>query len=185
MPKFYNSRDLDFIKTISEEVVNNVVEQITTLFKMSVGEAKTNLYGESLDKVYHAPADLACIIDRDPLRVKYEEFGPDAEQPVEFRFMRHKLRTWDIPKVRDVNGVIIKDADSIQNSAYGYPEIGDILFFDGTYYEINNIEETKLVGGSPTIYNSGSAQMDDARMTLIATAFMVRRSQIQIQNRNY
>jgi len=185
MPKFFNSRDLDFIKTISEEVVNNVVEQITTLFKMSVGETKTNLYGESLGKVYHAPADLACIIDREPTRYNYDEFGPDAGQPTEFRFMRHKLRTWDIPKVRNVNGVVIKDVDSIQNSAHGYPEIGDILFFDGTYYEINNTEETKLVGGSPAIYNEADDSMDDTRMTLVVTAFMVRRSQIQIQDRIY
>ena len=43
MPKFFNAKDIDFIKTISEEVVDYVVEQAVTLFKISVGETKTNL----------------------------------------------------------------------------------------------------------------------------------------------
>lgn len=183
MAKFFQNKDLNFLKTISEEVVNNVVEQLITLFKMSVGETKTNLYGESLGKVYHAPADLACIVDREPQNVIYEAFGPDREQGIEFRFMRHKLRTWDIPKLRDINGVVIKDADSIQNSQYGYPEIGDIIKFDKSYYEINHMREDKLVGGSPKVYDETTNTFDDARMEIIAIGFMVRRSQVQIEER--
>ena len=64
MAKFFHSKDLDFIKTIAEEVVDYVVQQSVTLFKVSVGETKTNLYGESLGKVYHQPANLMCIIQR-------------------------------------------------------------------------------------------------------------------------
>jgi hypothetical protein len=71
MPKFFNSRDLNFIKTIAEEVVDYVVEQAVVLFKVSVGETKTNLYGESLGKVWHAPATLMCIVDREPSNVVY------------------------------------------------------------------------------------------------------------------
>jgi len=184
MPKFFNSRDLDFIQTISEEVVNHVVEQMITLFKMSVGESKTNLYGESLGKIYHAPANLMCIVDREPLNQVYEGLGPDSTQAVEFRFMRHKLRSWDIPKVRTINGQLVKNVDTIQNSQFGYPEIGDIIFFDGGYYEIDQMRDSKLVGGSPSIYNQQEGRMDDAKMELTAIGFMVRRSQIQIEDPN-
>ena len=89
MPKFFNSRDLDFIKTISEEVVDYVVEQAVTLFKVSVGETKTNLYGESLGKVWRAPATMMAIVDREPINVTYEGFGPDKQGLVEFRFNRY------------------------------------------------------------------------------------------------
>ena len=82
MPKFFNGNDLDFIKTISEEVVDYVVEQAITLFKVSVGETKTNLYGESLGKIYYAPANLMAIVDRNPTGVQYEGFGPDTTQAV-------------------------------------------------------------------------------------------------------
>lgn len=182
MPKFYNPKDLDFIKTIAEEVVESVVEQWVTLYKMSVGESKTNLYGESIGKVYHAPANLMCIVEREPQNVEYEGFGANKKQVTEFRFMRHKLRTLDLPFVRDVNGILVA-AGSIQNTTHGYPEIGDIIVFDNTYYEIDHIKETDLVGGSPQLWDSGSAAWEDARMQLVATAVMVNDSQVQIKER--
>ena len=92
MPKFFHSRDLEFIKTIAEEVVDYVVETTITLFKISVGESKTNLYGESLGKIYHAPANLMCIVDRENTTSNYDEFGPDTQQNVEFRFNKERLR---------------------------------------------------------------------------------------------
>jgi len=183
MAKFFHKRDVNFIKTIAEEVVDYVVEQWITLFKVSVGETKTNLYGESLGKIYHQPANLMCIVNQDPLTAKYEGFGPDKEQIVEFRFMRHKIRSHEIPKIHDINGVQIP-ADAIQNINVGYPEIGDIIKFDNTYYEINNIKENKLVGGSPLVYDE-SGVGDDARMELIAMTHMVRNSQVQINERIY
>lgn len=186
MPRFFNAKDLDFIRTISEEVVDYVVEQVVVLFKVSVGETKTNLYGESLGKVWHAPATLMCVVDREPSNVVYEGFGADKSQLVEFRFNRQRLResSYKIPKVRDINGTLVP-VGAIQNEEYGYPEIGDIILFDNAYYEIDNVRQSRLVGGSPEIYDQESGSFEDARMVLIATALMVRRTQIQIEDRTY
>lgn len=184
MPKFFNAKDLDFIKTISEEVVDYVVEQAVVLFKVSVGESKTNLYGESLGKVWHAPATLMAIVDREPSNVVYEGFGADKQQAVEFRFNRQRLRTETLPQVRDINGTQVP-VGAIQNTTYGYPEIGDVLLFDGTYFEIDNVRSSQLIGGQPEIYDQESSSFEDSRMNLIATGFMVRRSQIQIDERIY
>jgi len=184
MPKFFNAKDLDFIKTIAEEVVDYVVEQAVVLFKVSVGETKTNLYGESLGKVWHAPATLMTIVDREPQNVVYEGFGADKSQLVEFRFNRQRLRTETLPKLRDMNGTLIP-ADAIQNSQYGYPEIGDVILFDGSYYEIDNVRTSQLIGGSTEIYNKETNTFEDARMNLIATAVKVRKSQVQIEDRTY
>lgn len=182
MPKFFNANDLDFIKTIAEEVVDYVVEQAVTLFKVSVGETKTNLYGESLGKVYHAPANLMAIVDRTPNAVQYEGFGSDTLQSVEFRFNRMRLRTETLPRLRDVNGTFVP-ADAIQNTQYGYPEIGDIIYFDESYYEVDNVQWTRLIGGQPTIYNQTTGEFEDARMFLTTICHMVRRSQVQIEDR--
>jgi hypothetical protein len=186
MPKFFNAKDLDFLRSIAEEVVDYVVEQAVVLFKVSVGETKTNLYGESLGKVWHAPANLMCIVDREPTNVVYEGFGADRQQAVEFRFNRQRLRetSYKLPKVRDVNGTLVP-VGAIQNEEYGYPEIGDIILFDGTYYEIDNVRQSRLIGGSPEIYDQESGEFEDARMTLVVIAFMVRRSQVQIEDRTY
>jgi len=182
MPKFFNGNDLDFIKTISEEVVDYVVEQAITLFKVSVGETKTNLYGESLGKVYYAPANLMAIVDRNPTGVQYEGFGSDTTQAVEFRFNRMRLRTETLPRLRDINGTLIP-AEAIQNTQYGYPEIGDIINYDEAYYEIDNIQSTRLIGGQPKIWNQSTNQFEDSKMFMTAICHLVRRSQIQIEDR--
>jgi len=128
MPKFFNAKDVDFIKTIAEEVVDYVVEQAVTLFKVSVGETKTNLYGESLGKVWRAPSTLMAIVDREPINVVYEGFGADRQGAVEFRFNIHRLReeSYSVPKVRDINGTLVP-TEAIQNVQVGYPQIGDVI----------------------------------------------------------
>ena len=186
MPKFFNAKDLDFIKTISEEVVDYVVEQAVTLFKVSVGETKTNLYGESLGKVWRAPSTMMAIVDREPMNVVYEGFGPDKQQAVEFRFNRERLRdsSYAVPKVRDINGTLVP-TEAIQNLTAGYPEIGDVILFDKIFYEIDNLREPQWIGGSPEVYDKESESFASSNNQLIATAFMVRRSQIQIDERIY
>jgi hypothetical protein len=184
MPKFFHSKDLDFIKTIAEEVVDYVVQQTITLFKVSVGESKTNLYGESIGKVYRQPANLMCIVNREVVTQNYDEFGPDSQNNVEFRFNRQRLRTHEIPKILTVNGTEVP-ADAIQNTLTGYPEIGDIILFDEYYYEINNVQENVLVGGAPSMYNPETNEFEDTNAQLVAIGFLVRRSQIQIEEKTY
>lgn len=184
MPKFFNANDLDFIKTISEEVVDYVGEQSIILYKVSVGESKVNLYGESLGRVYHAPANLMCLIERDETSTNYEGFGADASQGATFKFMRHRLRTTTLPLLRDVNGVPVP-AEALQNTQFGYPELGDVIYFDQRYYEIDNIVTDSLIGGTPKIYNQKTGEFADARMQLIASTVLVRRSQVQIEDRIY
>ena len=162
------------------------METAVTLFKVSVGETKTNLYGESLGKVWRAPSTIMAIVDREPPNIIYEGFGADKQQAVEFRFNRMRLRetSYAVPKVRDINGTLVP-TEAIQNLTAGYPEIGDVILFDGAYYEIDNVRESRLIGGSPEVYDQESGSFDDARQQLIAVAFMVRRSSIQIDERIY
>lgn len=184
MPKFFNSRDLDFIKTISEEVVDYVVEQAVTLFKVSVGETKTNLYGESLGKVWRAPSTIMAIVDREPININYEGFGADKQGTVEFRFNRQRCReeSYAVPKVRDINGTLVP-TEAIQNLTVGYPEIGDIVLYDEIYYEIDNVREPQWIGGSPEMYDKESGEFADTSNVLIAACHMVRKSQVQIDDR--
>jgi len=186
MPRFFNAKDLDFLKTIAEEVVDYVAEQAVVLFKVSVGETKTNLYGESLGKVWRKPSTLMCIVEREPTVIQYEGFGADKTQTVEFRFNIQRLRdeSYSVPRVRDINGTLIP-TEAIQNVQVGYPEIGDVILFDEVYYEVGHITANALIGGSPEIYDQESGEFEDARGTLICQAHMVRRSQVQIDERTY
>ena len=50
---------------------------------------------------------------------------------------------------------------------------------------IGHIRSSQLIGGSPEIYDQESNQFEDARNNLICQAHMVRRSQVQIDERTY
>ncbi len=53
-----------------------------------------------------------------------------------------------------------------------YPEVGDIIFFDNSYYEIDNTNEIQFVAGSP-----------DNNWSIVITAFEVSKSNLNIEQR--
>jgi hypothetical protein len=77
-------------------------------------------------------------------------FGLDTMQNIEFRFVRSLLEQVDV-----------------------YPEAGDIVSYNGLYYEIDNTNDVQLVAGQP--YNTHS---------IICSAHLTRRSGIQIEEAN-
>jgi hypothetical protein len=53
-----------------------------------------------------------------------------------------------------------------------YPEIGDIIYFNNSYYEIDNTTEIQLVGGQPT-----------NNFSVVCQTFMVSKSNLNIEER--
>jgi hypothetical protein len=149
MARFSLDRDIRFFRDISRELVDDVITTSVILYKLIVGESKTNLYGESLNKTYYSPVTLNTIIERDDTSVQYEGFGSDTTQGVQFRFNRFTLE--------DVGF---------------YPEIGDIIFHNNAYFEVDNVREDQLIGGRP-----------DEKFSIICSTFMSRRTTIQTEER--
>lgn len=149
MPKFISNRDVTFFKGIARELVDVVVQNLIVLFKVNLNETKVNLYGESVNKTWHPGVELYSLINKEAETANYEGFGPDTNQNVEFRVDR-----WMCEE---------------KNS---YPEIGDIIFFDGSYYEIDNTNEIQFVGGQP-----------DNSFSIVCSTFMVNKSSLNIEER--
>lgn len=149
MGKFARERDIKFFRSIATELVSAVIKTPVKLYKLIVDESKTNIYGESLSKTYYSSVDLEAIIERDDTSVNYEGFGPDSEQSVEFRFNRWQLEEKGF-----------------------YPEIGDIVYHNDAYFEIDNVREDQLIGGRP-----------DDKFSIICSTFMTKRSGIQTERR--
>ena len=131
MPKFVLERDVDFFKSIARELVDDVVQNIITLFKVNLNETKINLYGEATNKTWLPGVNLYALIDKQPESARYEGFGSDTDQNITFKVDRFKCE--------EVNA---------------YPEIGDIILFNDAYFEIDNTTEIQFAGGQP--YNSFS-----------------------------
>jgi len=153
MARFALSRDIKFFEGISRELVDAVIETVVVLYKLIIEDSKTNLYGESLSKSYYQGVNAAAIIQRDDTSTNYEGFGGDASQTVQFRFNRFTLEETGF-----------------------YPEVGDIIFHNDAYFEIDNVTEDQLIGGR---VDTGNGE----KFSIICSTFMTRRSSIQTEMR--
>jgi hypothetical protein len=130
--RFIRSRDLEFFDTINKELVGDVnsgksgiINQEVVIYKISVYETKSNLYGEaSSGKTYKNGIKVNCIIEAEDFDFEVTDFGPDLNQNGTFSFIRQSLI--------DVNFV---------------PDIGDVIEWNYAYWEINAMNENQLVGG--------------------------------------
>lgn len=153
MARFALARDIKFFEGVSKELVDAIVETIVVLYKLVIEDSKTNLYGESLNKTYYQGVECAALIQREDTTTNYDGFGSDVSQNVEFRF----------------NRITLKEKNY-------YPEIGDIIYHNDAYFEISNVREDQLVAGR---VESGDGQ----NFSIIAQAFMTRKSMIQTEMR--
>ena len=149
MPKFISERDVNFFKGIARELVDVVVQVEIVLFKINIYESKVNIYGEAVNKTWYPGVSMFALVDKEPENVVYEGFGPDNSQMITFKLDKEMCEDRGI-----------------------YPEIGDVILFDQSYYEIDNTNEVQFVGGQP--YNNYS---------IVCTAFMTRKSDLNIEER--
>ena len=149
MPKFISDRDVSFFKSIAREVVDDVVQNTCVLYKINLVDTKINLYGEATNKTWHPGVQLYVLINKEPQGTTYEGFGADITQTIEFRFDRFACEE--------------------KNS---YPEVGDAIYFDGSYYEINGISEVQYSGGLPK-----------NNFSIVCSAIMVSKSMLNIEER--
>jgi len=149
MARFTLGRDIRFFESIARELVDVVVETSVVLYKLIIEDSKTNLYGESLSKTYYQGVQTTAMIERESSTSDYEGFGSDKNQLVEFRFNRFTL----------------------EDTGF-YPEVGDIIFHNDGYFEIDNVREDQMVGGQ--VVN---------KFSIICSTFMTRRSTIQTEMR--
>ena len=149
MPKFLQTRDIEFFKGIARELVDDVVQNTIVLFKINMNETKVNIYGESLNKTWYPGVELYALYSKSPEDVVYEGFGPEMQQNITFKLDRVMCEEKNV-----------------------YPEIGDIIFFDTSYYEIDNTNEIQFIGGSP-----------DNNFSIVCETFMVSKSTLNIEER--
>ncbi len=149
MPKFISDRDVAFFKHIAREAVDDVVENICVLYKINLADTRINLYGEAISKTWHPGVQLNVLIDKSAQQQNYEGFGPNTVQDIQFNFDKFMLEEKNI-----------------------YPEVGDIIFFDQAYYEINNTTEVQYSGGLP-----------QHNFSVVCSTFMVSKSLLNIEER--
>ena len=146
-------RDLQLFRSFARELVDTIIENTCVLFKINLNETKVNLYGEAMNKTWHPGVELFVLIDKEPDTSTYEGFGPDEQQNITFKFDR----------------LLCEERNT-------YPEIGDVIYFDNSYYEIDNTNEIQFVGGLP-------GTNSDRNWSIVCSTFMVSKSNLNIEER--
>lgn len=129
MAIFGGQRDIRFFKSISRELLEDVISTQCGYYKVVLNDTKPNVYGEALSKYYVGPVLLNCLIDREDFTAKSDDFGPDYNRPINFKFLKDHL----------------VDANVV-------PESGDVIMFNELYYLVDGVNENQLVLGKDNDY---------------------------------
>jgi len=130
MAIFGSSRDITTFRSISKELVNDVISQQCGYYKVSLNDTVPSIYGESTQKYYIGPVLLNCLIERGDFSFDQQDFGPDVKRPATFRFLKEDIMTANV-----------------------HPEPGDIIMYNEVYYHADNVNENQLVVGKDSDYS--------------------------------
>ena len=122
--RFFSARDLKVIGSWNGELMGDIVQTEIILYKMAAAETVVNIYGESSQKMFYPGVEVTCLIDRADINTNYDEFGPDRDQTVVFKFRENMLKLVNI-----------------------FPEVGDIIKFNQRFHEIDNVVQEQFLGG--------------------------------------
>ena len=137
MALFGGSRDISLFKNISKELINDIIQTEIAYYKFALEQTSTNVYGESPSKNYYEPLKIASLINRQDQLWSSDDFGPDVNQIINFRFLKQELK--------DINLV---------------PEVGDILLFKNNFYEVDTRVENQLILGKDPDYAISTGATD-------------------------
>ena len=121
MPLFGGSRDVAMFRQFNFEMAKHHTRNDVDIYKINLEATPPNIYGESEEKVYFNPVRVPCLVDLSNSESLTSEFGTDKTQVATYSFTRDVLV-----------------------EAKLYIEIGDIIGYNGSYWEINNTTNDKL-----------------------------------------
>jgi hypothetical protein len=149
MALYGSQRDVSLLRHINRELIGDIISQECAYYKFKIEETKVNLYGESAGaKYYYSPVLLNCLIDHQPQSYPDDELGVRYYRNVDFRFLRDDLleRNLDFNKDYDQGDYFGADLE---------PEVGDIIFYYGGYYEVDDVIGNQYFVGKDPRYTYG------------------------------
>ena len=123
-PFFVPQKEINLIDSMNEELIDEIVGQTVDIYKISIDDTDTNLYGESTTKYYNDGFRVNCLINYIEPTIDQDEFGADVNTSIEMYFHRTTLA-----------------------EAGFLPEVGDIVDWNEIYFEINGVTEPQLIAG--------------------------------------
>jgi len=134
MALFGGQRDAKFLASINSELINAVIDTEIEFYKLVVESSNSNLYGESESKSYYDSILIPCLITKDDKNSGMDDYGHTYTRTSKFAISRDILVKADF-----------------------YPEVGDIVFWDNEYFELDNVDANQyFTGKNPETWPNGS-----------------------------
>tara|TARA_R110000824_G_scaffold108636_3_gene255850 strand:- start:1654 stop:2217 length:564 start_codon:yes stop_codon:yes gene_type:complete len=147
MALYGTKRDISLFRHVNRELMGNIISQECVYYKFKLDETKVNLYGESAgSKYYYRGVILSCLVERSPQEYEDDDFGVQYHQNINFKFLRDDL----LLRSEDFN-VGFDQGDYF--GANLVPEVGDIIYYYGGAYEVDDIVSNQLFMGKDPDYN--------------------------------
>lgn len=157
MPLFHGQRDASLVHKINTELIQDIIDTEVAVYKLSLDDTKTNMYDESDKKVYHLPIKIPALINRQEQTFEGTEFGQDYTQVCDFGFIREMLK-----------------------SVETYIEVGDVIEYNGEWWEVDGILENQYFGGKNPDYSFATERWGH-NVAIIANTHLTRRSRVHVE----
>ena len=130
MAIFGSARDVSMIRKVNRELLHNVITQQCALYRHILDKTKVNMYGEaSGGKFFNPPVLLNALITVADNTSPTNEFGVDFNWSIKVAFLRDDL----------------VDSNT-------HPEVGDVILYQESYFEIDNTNEIQYFAGKNPDY---------------------------------
>lgn len=161
-------RDISLIRHINRELINNIIQQQVGYYKLSLDKTTSNLYGEANGtKVFNDPVLINCLIERGDQNTSTDDFGPDVNRNMKFRFLRDDLAGLSL-STEQINDLVGFNHNVL-------PENGDIILWNENYYEVDGIIENQLFMGKDPSYSYSNENNDfGTSLSIIVSAHYTR-----------
>ncbi len=134
MALFGGIRDAKFLASINSELINAIIDTEILFYKLIVDQTESNIYGESDRKAYYNSVLIPCVITKDEKSSTMDDYGHSYTRTAQFSLSRDTIESIDL-----------------------YPEVGDIIFWDNEYYEIDNVDANQyFTGKNPETWPNGT-----------------------------
>jgi hypothetical protein len=130
MALFGGARDISMFRKVNRELLGDVITQQCALYRHILDRTKVNMYGEaSGGKFFNPPILLNALITVADNTSPTNEFGVDFDWSIKVAFLRDDLIDENI-----------------------HPEIGDVILYQESYFEIDNTNTRQYFAGKDPDY---------------------------------
>jgi len=158
MALFGGMRDAKFLASVNAELINSIIDTEIEFFKLIIESSNSNMYGESESKSFYDSILIPCLVTKDDKSSNMDDYGHTYTRTSKFAISRDILVRADF-----------------------YPEVGDIIFWDNEYFEIDNTDSNQyFVGKNPETWPNGDTH--GYSVSIVVDAHATRQTPQGIKN---